>query len=97
MWDDGLARLVDSAIHAHDQLVLETCISVQKEAVKVVFESLEQGLGDLVLDRGRKFFVKVELLDDQVEIINEGILNELFDGMIKLIRNFLNFVAVLKS
>jgi hypothetical protein len=77
--------------------VLETCISVQKEAVKVVFESLEQGLGDLVLDRGRKFFVKVELLDDQVEIINEGILNELFDGMIKLIRNFLNFVAVLKS
>ena len=47
---NSLSWLIDSAIHADDQLMLETGISVQEETVEVAFECLEQGLRNLVLD-----------------------------------------------
>ena len=41
MRHDGLSWLVDSAIHAHDQLMLEAHICIQEERVEVVLERLE--------------------------------------------------------
>jgi len=48
--DDGLARLVDSAIHAHNQLVLETGVSIQEKVVEMDLERLEERLRNLILD-----------------------------------------------
>jgi len=48
--DDGLARLVDSAIHTHDQLVLETGVGVQEKVVEMDLERLEERLRNLILD-----------------------------------------------
>ena len=48
--DNGLAGLVDPAVHAHDQLVLESCVCVQEKVVEMDLEGLEQGLRNLVLD-----------------------------------------------
>ena len=48
--DDGLARLVDSAIHTHDQLVLETGVGIQEKVVEMDLERLEERLRNLILN-----------------------------------------------
>jgi len=48
--DDGLARLVDSAIHAHNQLVLETGVGIQEKVVEMDLERLEERLRNLILN-----------------------------------------------
>jgi len=40
--DNGFSGLVNPAIHAHDKLMLEPCVRVLKEGIKVVFEGLEK-------------------------------------------------------
>lgn len=51
--NDCFAWLIDTAVHIHNQLMLEPNICIQKEITKLVFESLEKGLRYLVLDLGR--------------------------------------------
>jgi hypothetical protein len=50
MGDDSLTGLVDTAVHVHDQLMLETDVSVQKEVIKLVLEGFEKRFRNLVLD-----------------------------------------------
>ena len=42
--DDLFAWLIDSAIHIHNKLVLETNISIQEEIAKLIFERPKQRL-----------------------------------------------------
>ena len=94
MGDDGLAGLVNPAIHAHNQLVLETSISVQEEVVEMDLKRLEKRLRNLVLDRGWQFFVEVKLFDNQIEVIDESILDEFLDGVVQFVWNLFLTVAV---
>ena len=41
--DYGFSGFVDSAVHAHNELMLETKVCVQEEAVEVILKSLEKG------------------------------------------------------
>lgn len=82
MCDDGFAWLIDSAKHTYNQLVLEADIRVQEEVVELSFEILEQGIWDLILDTRRQLIIESKFFNDEIEIENEGILNELFDWMI---------------
>ena len=50
----------------------------------------------MILNRGWELVVKVELLDDQIEIVNESVLDELFDRMIKLVWDLFLLIAILK-
>ena len=94
MWNDGLAWLIDSAVHVDDQLVLKAHVSVLEKAVEVIFEGLKQRLWDQILDWSRELIVEVKFLDDQIEIVYESILDKLFDWMIKLVGNLLLAVAI---
>ena len=71
-------------------------VSVQEEAIKMVFECFEKRLRNLVLNRCRQLIVKVEFFNDQVKIINESILDELFDRVIQFIRDLFLFVTIFK-
>ena len=77
--------------------MLEPCVRVLKEGIKVVFEGLEKWLRNQVLDRRWEFVVEVKLFDNQVEIVDESILDELFDRVVKLVRDLFFAVAVLES
>jgi len=41
--DYGFSGFIDSAVHAHNELMLETKVCVQEEAVEVILKSLEKG------------------------------------------------------
>ena len=86
---NDFARLVNPAVHAHDELVLEADVRVQEEVVEVQFEILEQRLTDLVLDAGGQLVVELELLDDQVVVVDKGILNEHLDRVVQVVRDLL--------
>ena len=79
MRNDGLAWLINSTVHAHDQLMLETNICIQKEVVELILEVFEQALTDLILNARRQLIIKTKFFDDQIEIIHKGILNKFFD------------------
>lgn len=96
MLHNGLAGLVDTTVHVNDQLILEANVGVEEEVVEVLLEATEEWLAYLVLDGCWQLVVEWEFFDDEVEIVNESILNELFNRVIKLIRYLFFLVAVLK-
>lgn len=77
--------------------MLEPNISVQEEIVEVELKVLEQGLTNLVLNACRQFVVELELLDDQVIIVDKGILNEHFDRVVQVVGYLLLGIAILQS
>jgi len=94
--NDCFAWLVDTAVHVHDQLVLEANICVQEEITELVFERLEKGFRNLVLDLGWQFVVKIKFFNNQIVIVNKSILNEFLDRVVKPIWNLFFFIAVFK-
>jgi hypothetical protein len=56
--------------------VLEANISVE-EVVKLLFESAEKRVRDLILDSSREFVIKTEFFYNQIEVVHKSILNEL--------------------
>ena len=84
---DLLSWFVDSAIHVHYQLVLKAYVRVQEEWAELAFEFAEQVVRDLVLDNCWQFIVIWKLLDDEVVIVDEGILDELLDRVVELVRD----------
>ena len=76
--------------------MLEAHVGVEEEVIELILECSKQGLRDLILDRGRELIVETELFDNEIEIINEGVLDEFFDWVIQLIRDLLFFVTVFK-
>jgi hypothetical protein len=76
--------------------VLEPNVSVQEETIEILLKRFEEGLRNLVLDRRWQFCVKIELFDNQIEIVHKSILNELFDGVVKFVGDFFFLVAILE-
>jgi len=97
MRNNGLSRLVNSTIHAHDKIMLKSCICILEKGVEVALKCLKQGFRDLVLNRGWKLIVEVKFFNNQIEIINKSILDKLFDRVIQLVWNLFLAVTILKS
>jgi len=51
----------------------------------------------LILNRGRELVVEIEFFNDQIEIVDESILDELFNRMIQLVWDLFLLIAILKS
>ena len=49
------------------------------------------------MDRRWELVVEVKFFDNQVEIVDESVLDELFDRVVKLVRDLFFAVAVLES
>jgi hypothetical protein len=76
--------------------VLKSYVCIQEEVAELVFEAFEKRFGYLVLDLGWKFVVEVKFFNDKIVIIDESVLNELFERLIQLIWDLLVFVAIFK-
>jgi len=74
--DDHTILLKDPTEHRDDELVCETALTLIKEMIEGAFELLEYSgaLNQLCLHLGGDLLVEGELFDDEVEIIEEGLL-----------------------
>ena len=83
--DDSLAWGIESAEHVNDQLVGKTSLALIEEMVERFFEFLENSrvLDEFSLHLWGNLLIENKLLNDQVEIIHEGLLNVLSDIIIE--------------
>ena len=83
--DHDLVLLEDPAEHVDDELVGEAALALVEEVVEGALELLEDPgiLDEVRLHLGRDLLVEVELLDDQVEIVQEGLLDVLPDVVVE--------------
>jgi len=83
--DNSLAWSVNSAVHADNKLIGKTSLAFLEEMVEGSLELLEHSgiLDEISLHLGGNLLVELELLDNQVEIIEEGLLNVLSDIVIE--------------
>ena len=83
--DDDLVLLEDAAEHVDDELVGEAALTLVEEVVEGALELLEDAsvLDEVSLHLGSDLLVEVEFLDDQVEIIQEGLLDILPDIVVE--------------
>ena len=83
--DDSLSWCVDSAVHGNDELISEASLTFFKEMIERPFELLEDScvLNQVGLHLWSNLLVELELLDNQVEIIQEGLLDVLSDVIIQ--------------
>jgi hypothetical protein len=83
--DDSLAWGIESAEHVNDQLVGKTSLALIEEMVERFFEFLENSrvLDKFSLHLWGNLLIENKLLNDQVEIIHEGLLNVLSDIIIE--------------
>jgi hypothetical protein len=83
--NDSLSRGVESAEHIDDELVGETSLAFVEEVVERFLKLLEDSgvLDKLGLHFWGDLLVENELLNNQVEIVHEGLLNVLSDIVIE--------------
>ena len=83
--DHDLAWDVDPAEHVDDQVVGEASLALLEEVVEGLLEVSEgpSALDEFSLHLGSDLLVELELLDDQVEIVQEGLLDVLSDVVVK--------------
>ena len=83
--DDSLAWSVKSAEHVDDQLVGKSSLTLIEEMVEGLLELLENSsvLDEFSLHLWSNLLVEDKLLNDQVEIIHEGLLDILSDVIIE--------------
>ena len=83
--DHDLAWDVDPAEHVDDQVVGEASLALLEEVVEGLLEVSEGpgALDEFSLHLGSDLLVELELLDDQVEIVQEGLLDVLSDVVVK--------------
>lgn len=95
--DNSLARGVNSAVHADDQLVRETSFALLEEMVERSLELFKDSriLDKISLHLGGDLLIELELLNDQVEIIKESLFNVLSDIVIKRGLNMKRLVGLL--
>ncbi len=62
-------------IHINYQLIGESLVAEVKEMFEFLLKVHEDDVHDLGLHLGRQLLVELELLDDHVEIIEQGILD----------------------
>ena len=83
--DDGLARCVDTAVHADDELVGESSLALLEEMVEGSFKLLEDSgvLNKISLHLWGDLLIELEFLDDEVEIVEESLLDVLSDVVVE--------------
>lgn len=95
--DDGFAGLVDSAVKTDDEFVDEAPLALFEEVVEVSLEPFElSSLGNqLSLHLGRHLLVEGELFDDEVVIVEEGLVDIVFDVIVQIGLNMERLVRFL--
>ena len=83
--DDCFSWGVDSTVHGDDKLVGESSLAFLEEMVEGSLELLEDSsvLDKVSLHLWGNLLVELELFDDQVEIVQEGLLNILSNVIIQ--------------
>jgi hypothetical protein len=78
-------RLINSAKHIYNYLILEGCLSVVEKVLEVSFEITEQTVDQLSLQLRRQILVKVIFFYKHVIIVDKGILHILFNSPVQCI------------
>lgn len=83
--DDNFARRVDSAVHSNDQLISEASLAFFEEVVEGSFEFLKDSsvLDEVSLHFWGDLLIELELFNNQVEIVEEGLLYILSDIIVQ--------------
>ena len=83
--DYSLTRGVNSAVHADDELVGKASLALLEEMVERALEFFEDSsvLDQIGLHLRSDLLIELELLNDQVEIIKEGLLDILSDIVVE--------------
>ena len=83
--DDNFARSGNPAIHLDDQFVREATLALLKEVIEGSLEFFEDPgiLNEVSLHLWSDLLVELEFFDDQVEIVEEGLLYILPDIVVK--------------
>ena len=91
MRDHNLVKFVDSAIHRNDQFVGETSLAIVEEMVERTLKLLEylRILDQFCLHLWSNLLVEWELFDDEIEIVEEGLLH-VFSNVV--VKSWLNVV-----
>jgi hypothetical protein len=79
------ALRIDTAEKVDDEFVDEATLAFIKEVVERLLEVLEDArvLYQIRLHLGRDLMIEIELFDDQVEIVQEGLLDVLADVIVQ--------------
>ena len=93
--DNGEIRLVYPREHVDDEFVGEASLAVLEEVFEMILEILEDRLHDFCLHLWRDLLVEVELLDDQVEVVHEGVVHVLLDVAVQVGRDVVGLVRPL--
>lgn len=83
--DDSLAWSVNSAVHCNNQFVGKTSLTLLEEMIERSLEFLEDSsvLDQVSLHLRSNLLIELELLNDQVEIVEEGLLDILSDIVVE--------------
>ena len=83
--DDTFAGCRDATIHLDDKLICEASFALLKEMIERSLKLLEDAsvLNKISLHFGCDLLVKLELLNDEVEIVQECLFNILADIVVK--------------
>ena len=88
-------RFINSSKHVDNQLIDKASLTILEEMSELPLEIFEYGIHDLSLHLGRDLLIEVELLDDQVEIMQKGIMHILLDVGIEVGRDVVGLVRTL--
>jgi len=83
--DNSFTWSVNSAVHVDDQLIGESSLALLKEVVEGSLEFLEDSgvLDKISLHLWCDLLVELELLDNQIEIVQEGLFNIFSDVVVQ--------------
>ena len=95
--DNGFTGLVNSAVKTDDEFVDESPLTLFEEMVEVSLEPLElSSLGNqLSLHLGCHLLIEGELFDDEVVIVEEGLVDVVFDVVVQIWLNMERLVRFL--
>ena len=83
--NDALSRCRNTAVHLNNELICEATLALLKEMIEGSLELFEDSgvLNQIGLHLWRDLLVELELLDNQIEIVKEGLLDVLSDIVVK--------------
>jgi hypothetical protein len=92
---DCQVRLIYSREHIDDQLIDEPSLTVFEEMLEMSLKVLKDRLHDLSLHLRGDLLIEIELFNNQVEIVHEGIVHVLLDVTVKVRGDIVGLVRTL--
>jgi hypothetical protein len=86
-------RLINPSKHVYDELINETALTVLKEVSELCLEVLENCTYDLCLHFWWDLLIEVEFFNNQIEVVQEGIVNKLLNVAIQIRRDVVRLVG----